>query len=377
MKIQRPSEGLTTTEAKPVPHAKSQKAWARWLDERLGAGPLLEHLREKDVPHHRYSMWYFFGGMTLFLFTVQVVTGILLLFYYSPGANTAFESVQYIMGQVKFGWLVRSIHSWSANLMIGSLFLHMFSVFLLKGYRSPRELTWVTGVLLFFVVLGFGFSGYLLPWNQLAFFATKVGTEIAGAVPFVGHQIVRLLRGGDDVTGLTLSRFFALHVAILPIVAVVLLSAHLLLIQKQGISVPLSIEERKRPVIRLPFFPDFFLRELIGWYIVVAALAALAALDPWPLGVKADPLAPAPEGIKPEWFFLWLYQTLRYLPAKILGLEGEMVGVCVISIAFALWIVVPFLDKKASAGRRSPAFTAIGWGAIFYIIGMTLWGHYA
>jgi cytochrome b6 len=370
----------TLTEVEPVAPrtpARRSRRLARWMDERLGTSRVLAHLREKDVPHHRHSVWTFFGGMTLFLFGVQAVTGVLLLLYYTPGEDGAFESVQFIMTQVRFGWLVRSLHSWSANLMIASLFVHMFSVFLLKAYRRPRELTWVTGVLLFFLVLGFGFSGYLLPWNQLAFFATKVGTEIAGAIPLVGESMLKLLRGGDDVTGVTLSRFFALHVAVLPLATLGVLGVHLLLIQRQGISVPPSIERARQRVRRIRFFPDFFLRELIGWYVALGVLAALAALDPWPLGVKADPLAPAPEGIKPEWFFLWLYQTLRLLPASILGVDGELLGVCLVNLGFALWIVVPFLDRKAARGQRSPAFTVAGWALLAYIVGMTLWGHFA
>src|SRR6187399_3094628 len=150
--------------------------------------------------------------MTLFLFGVQVFTGILLLLYYRPSAAEAYESVQFIVTQVPFGWLIRNIHSWSANLLILAAFAHFFSVFFLKSYRKPREMTWVSGILLLFLMLAFGFSGYLLPWNELSFFATKVGTGIAGAVPLVGDSLMRFLRGGDDVTGATLSRFYALHI---------------------------------------------------------------------------------------------------------------------------------------------------------------------
>ena len=168
------------------------------------------------MPVHTQKIWYYLGGMTLFLFGVQVFTGILLLLYYRPSAAEAYESVQFIVTQVQFGWLIRNVHSWSANLLIGLAFAHFFSVFFLKSYRKPRELTWVSGILLLFLMLGFGFSGYLLPWNELSFFATKVGTGIAGAVPVVGRFTLRLLRGGDDVTGATLSRFYGLHVAVLP-----------------------------------------------------------------------------------------------------------------------------------------------------------------
>ena len=167
-----------------------------------------------------------------------MLTGILLLLYYRPGANEAFESVQYIMTRVQFGWLIRSIHSWSANLMIFTAFAHMFSVLFLKAYRKPRELTWVSGVILLFLVMGFGFSGYLLPWNTLAFFATKVGTEIAGQVPIIGKPMMIFLRGGEEVTGATLTRFFGFHVAVLPGLATLLILLHLLLVQRLGMSVP-------------------------------------------------------------------------------------------------------------------------------------------
>src|SRR6476620_2805513 len=148
-----------------------------WLDERLSISSLQAMADKKEVPLHRHSIWYYFGGMTLFLFAVQVATGILLLLYYRPSSENAFESVQFIVTEVKFGWLIRSVHSWSANLMIATLFIHMFSVYFMTSYRRPREITWVSGVMLLLLAVGFGFSGYSLPWNKLAFFATKVGTE--------------------------------------------------------------------------------------------------------------------------------------------------------------------------------------------------------
>src|SRR5262245_8811114 len=188
--------------------------------------------------------------MTLFLFTVQIVTGILLLLYYRPSAENAFESVQFIMAQVRFGWLIRSIHSWSANLLVAVLFIHLFSVFFLRAYRQPRELTWITGVLLLIVTLAFGFSGYLLPWNTIAFFATQVGTEVAGVIPVAGPFLVRFLRGGTEVTGATLTRFFAFHVAMLPALSVVIVGLHLLLVQRHGMSVPFSAKLRRLKTMR-------------------------------------------------------------------------------------------------------------------------------
>jgi len=349
-----------------------------WLEERVDISGPMELARKKEVPRHRHGIWYYLGGMTLFLYGVQVVTGILLLLYYRPSASEAFESVQFIMTKVPFGWLIRSVHSWSANLLVFVLFLHMFSVYFLKAYRKPRELIWVTGVLLMGLMLAFGFSGYLLPWNELAFFATQVGTEVAGAVPLAGGFMLRFLRGGEQVTGGTLTRFFGFHVAILPALTVLLLGAHLLLVQQQGMSVPPSVERRRdregRPAKFMPFVPDFLLRDLVGWCIAIGLLAALAALLPWELGVKADPFAPAPAGIRPEWYFGWAFQTLKVVPAHILGLEGERLAILAMAAGGLFWLLVPFLDRDHSPGsRRSLIFTVLGWIVVAYIALMTVW----
>ena len=344
-----------------------------WLDERLSINTLSEIAQKKEVPLHRHSIWYYFGGMTLFLFVVQVVTGILLLLYYRPSAENAFESVQFIVTEVQFGWLIRSIHSWSANLMIATLFIHLFSVFFLRAYYRPREMTWVSGVFLLFISICFGFSGYLLPWNEVSFFATKVGTEIAGVIPVVGRPVLRFLRGGDDVTGATLTRFFGFHVAVLPATATVFLVIHVLLVQLHGMSVPPSMQ--KQNVRKMKFIPNFLLRDLIGWILAIGVLAALAALFPWELGTKADPFAPAPAGIKPEWYFLFMFQTLKYLPAKILGLDGEVLGIMAFNIVALLLFIVPFVDRGPDNRRRTLIFNIIGVVALLYIVVMTIVGY--
>ncbi len=329
------------------------------------------------MPLHRHRLWYYFGGMTLFLFAIQVATGILLLLYYRPSAEEAYESVQFLMAEVQFGWLIRSIHAWSANLMVATLFIHLFSALLLKAYRRPREITWMSGVALFGVTLGFGFTGYLLPWNELAYFATKVGTEITGAVPFVGHFMLRLLRGGDEVTGATLTRFYGIHVAILPAIVTGILGLHLYLVQKHGMSVPPSVERAGGPRRTMPFVPDFLLRDMVGWLSALAVLAALAAFLPAELGKKADPFAPAPIGIKPEWYFMFMFQTLKYLPATILGIEGEVVGILGFGLGGLFLLFLPFLDRHAEHGGRSTVFTWIGVGIIVFVIALTYLGYTA
>ena len=327
-----------------------------WLDERLALGDVIEALRHKTVPHHRYSVWYYFGGMTLFLFGIQVGTGALLLLYYRPSAAEAYESVQFIVTRVPFGWLVRSIHAWSANLMVASAVAHLFSVLFLHAYRRPRELTWLSGVLLLLLTLAFGFTGYLLPWNEVSFFATRVGTDIAAAVPLIGRGIVRFLRGGDDVTGATLTRLFGFHVAVLPAVASGLVALHLLLVQRHGMSVPPSVARRAaedRGAIRaMPFIPHFLLRDLFAWTIVLAALAALSTFYPWELGTKADPFAPAPAGIRPEWYFLWAFETLKHVPPAIAGINGELIAVAVMAAGALAALLLPFLAGHTAQTRR-------------------------
>jgi len=347
----------------------------RWIDERVQIEQLVQFMGKKYVPVHRHSVWYYFGGVSLFLFIIQVVTGILLLLYYKGSEELAYESIQFIMSKVEFGWLIRSIHSWAANLFVLTAIIHMFSVYFEKAYRKPREMTWLTGMLMLFLALGFGFSGYLLPWNELAFFATKVGTDIAGVIPVIGKPLMVFLRGGEDVTGATLSRFFGFHVAVLPGIFTVLLGIHLLLVQRQGMSEPLGLEQKSAGELKtMPFFPNFLLRDLLLWLIVLNLLAILAVFFPWELGVKADPFAPAPAGIKPEWYFLFMFQTLKYLPAEMWFIEGEVFGVLAFTVAGILWTLVPFWDRKSARGERNRLVNYLGLFAVMYIILFTILG---
>jgi len=350
----------------------------RWFDDRLGLAGFERLARKKEVPVHRHTIWYYLGGMTLFLFIVQVGTGILLLFYYRASASEAYESIHFIMTEVKFGWLIRSIHHWAANLMIAALFIHMFSVLLLRAYRPPRELTWLTGGGLLVVSLAFGFTGYLLPWNQLAYFATRVGTQIVGVVPIVGGEMLRLLRGGDNVSGATLTRFYAFHAAVLPTVIVGLLGAHVYLVQKHGMSTPPGVESRGGARGSLPFVPHFLLRDLVGWLAALAIVAGLAAYFPAELGLKADPFAPAPAGIKPEWYFMFMFQTLKYLPAHILGIEGEIIGILGFGLAALVLVFIPFIDRRREGKASHPAWNYLSYvwlAMIVFILVMTYLGY--
>ena len=232
---------------------------------------------------------YYLGGITLFLFGVQVITGTLLSLYYKPTADAAYDSVKYITSTVEFGWLIRSVHHWGANLMIICLILHVVRIFVQGAFKYPRELTWVVGIGLLAATIGFGFTGYLLPWDQRAFWASVVGTEIAGGVPLIGESLLQLLRSGSDVTDATLGRFFGMHVLVLPLLLGLFLVVHLTIVHQLGIANPKRPEPRPgttpapgddAPEKLKPFFPNYVLDEVIAWAAFLAVLVALASILP-------------------------------------------------------------------------------------------------
>lgn len=219
-------------------HTLSDRA-LNWLDERLDVtGPLKEFL-QRPVPPHVSNWMYCLGGIAFFFAMVQGITGVLLALYYRPTPEGAYDSILLIMNEVRFGWLIRSMHSWAATLMVVFAVLHLIRVFVTGSYKPPRELNWIAGVLLGVLTLAFGYTGYLLPWDQRAFWASTVGTDIAGSVPLIGGTILYLLRGGTEVTALTLTRFYAAHMLILPVGFMVVLAAHFVMIHRQGIAGPL------------------------------------------------------------------------------------------------------------------------------------------
>jgi hypothetical protein len=216
--------------------------WARtveWVDERYELSPVLSKLAAKPVPRFAMKWWYCLGGITAFLFVVQGITGIMLAFYYKPAAAEAYNSILYIENEVRFGAAVRMIHHWAANGMIVMCIAHMLRVFIMGAYKKPRELNWVSGVLLLFLTLLFGFTGYLLPWDQRAYWATTVGTDIGGALPAIGNLILVFLRVGWDVSEATLGRFYGLHIIVTPLLTVAFMVAHFMMIRKLGVQRPL------------------------------------------------------------------------------------------------------------------------------------------
>lgn len=351
------------------------KSTYRWLDERLDLESALRPLREKRVPMHRHSIWYYLGGMALTLMLVQVVTGLLLMIYYRATVEAAHPSIVRIMTEVPAGSLIRSLHSWTASALVLVLGAHALSTLLMAAYRRPRELTWLSGVALLGLVMFFAFSGYLLPWNERAYFATRVGTGLAAAIPLVGSWLEGLLRGGDEVGPDTLGRFFALHVAVLPAVAAILLGGHLWLVQRLGISTPPSARRRRR--MSLPFFPDFLLRDAVVSLTLLAVLVTLALTWPADVGAAADPMRPAPEGVAPEWFYLFLFQVLKMLPQRVAGIEQDTLVMAGSLLVGLLLTLLPLWDSREQGGRRRKVIRAAAVALAVFAVGMTFYAAWA
>lgn len=352
-----------------------------WFDERLRARDLFAALVHVRIPANART--YYFGGVTLFLFGVQVVTGTLLVLYYKPTPDAAFDSVKYITSVVEFGWLIRSVHHWAANLMIVFLVLHLARVFIQAAYKYPRELIWLMGIGLLAVTIGFGFTGYLLPWDQRAYWATVVGTEIAGGVPVVGPALLDLLRGGADVTDATLGRFFGMHVLVLPLLLGAFLVAHLTIVHQLGLANPRRPTPRKQAVTRTPtvvvpgttperlkpFFPNYVLDEAIAWAAMLALLVVLASMLPAGLEAKANPIE-TPAHVKPEWYFLAAYQLLKIVPRDV-GIMAPIVGIAILGL-------LPFLDRNPEVrARKRPLALLLGLVVAVSVGGLSVWGYYS
>lgn len=349
-------------------HSKLSGKVSRYILRRYPVWPIIDHLANKVVPVHKHSVWYNIGGIALFFLAVQIITGILLMVYYRPALP--WDSIQRIVMEVPFGNMIRSVHHWSANLMVFTLFVHMFSTFFMKAYRRPREFTWLSGAAMMGMILLFGFSGYLLPWDDLSFFATRVGMSEIEKAPLIGAWLADLARGGGDVTIDTIGRFYVLHVMVLPLLILAAVGVHLFFIQVQGVSEPDSFaalpENKKR---YRKYFTEFIFAEIPVWLFLGALLVALSAAFPRELMPEADPFSSAPEGIKPEWYFLAQYQLLKSFPGKL-----EMVGLILLSLLPLGILIVPFIDRAIPADSRGRLVNRIGIIALLGLIVYTLWG---
>lgn len=328
---------------------------------------LLRHAGSEPVPYHLKKWWFCLGGTVAYLFIFQVITGILLTFYYVPSPDAAYQSVAQITNEVRFGWYIRSFHKWSSNFMIVALFLHMMRVFFTGAYRHPRQLNWMVGFGLMGVTLMFGFTGYSLVYEQLSYWGTTVAANLAEATPLIGTWLGYFLRGGPEVGGNTLTRFFVLHIGVLPTVAVLLLGLHIYLIRAQGVTeLHFEGEEITRQDRHFRFFPDHVTTELIVGVLLMYLLTLLALAFPAALGDPANPSV-TPAHIKPEWYFYSNYRLLK--------LTSLRVSVVITMIVGAIMLFWPFIEewlaKKFKLPDKVPVF--IGIIAVLTIIFFTVW----
>jgi ubiquinol-cytochrome c reductase cytochrome b subunit len=336
-----------------------------WLDSRLKLAPLERTLLDESIPGGA-SWIYVFGSATLFLFGLQAITGMFLAIYYVPSPDAAYDSVQFIQNEVSFGWFVRGLHHWGASAVMVAIGLHLLQVFLYGAYKPPREPMWMVGVLLLLVMMAFGFTGYLLPWDQNAYWATQVGTNMVASVPLIGDILVRFLRGGEGLGALTLSRFFALHVLFLPTLLVSGILLHLFILRRVGPAGPWSHERAQQH--SEPFYPRQVYMDAVVMLGVFLTVMALAMTIPFPLADRADPVDHTFTPV-PEWYFLFFYQFLKYMSGPL-----EPLATWVLPTLFVLGLLfLPFLDRNPER-RPSARPVAVMAGAVFLLAVFALLG---
>ena len=339
----------------------------QFLNERLPLAEFSAHMR-KPLPKH-INLLFSLGSLAMFLLLLQAATGAFLALYYSPSPEHAHNAVTYISEEVAFGAFVRGLHHWGASAMVIIVVLHLLRVVLYSSYKAPRELTWIFGVLLLLIVLGFGFTGYLLPWDDKAYWATVVGVEIASTAPVLGDFVAKVLRGGAEIGAVTLSRFYALHTIWLPWLAFGLVGAHLFFVRYYGSSgTPENTPEEMK--MGKPFYPHQVFEDVVGMLILFAILAALALFVSVPLEDVADPTN-ADYGPRPEWYFLFLFQLLKYFQGPF-----EIIGTFIIPTGgMLLLLFLPFLDKseRVVLWKRPIALTVTSV-CVVAIVGLTILG---
>jgi quinol-cytochrome oxidoreductase complex cytochrome b subunit len=327
----------------------------------------LRALGAEPVPHHLKRWWWCLGGTPLYLFVVQVVTGILLTLYYVPDPAGAYESVEHITREVRFGWYVRSLHRWAATLMIAAVFLHLLRVFFTGAYRRPRQLNWCVGVLLLATTLGFGFTGYSLIYEQLSFWGATVAANLVEAIPMIGQPAAILMRGGPEVSGTTLTRFFVFHIGLFPTLMLGLLFAHVALVRLHGVTELEFPGERVPPAERtFPFWPHHATTELLIGVVLMFVLTVLALTLPAGLGPKADPHVTPPH-IHPEWYFYFSFRLL-----KLTSLETSVYLTLALGAGIFLW---PFLEDVLHRGLRVPRDFSVVVGVLGFgaFLALTVW----
>ena len=334
----------------------NKQTFIDWLDERYPATKVWkEHIAEYYAPKN-FNFWYYFGGLAILVLVNQIVTGIWLTMNYDPSAEGAFASVEYIMRDVEWGWLLRYMHSTGASAFFVVIYLHMFRAMLYGSYRAPRELLWIFGMIIYVLLMAEAFMGYLLPWGQMSFWGAQVIINLFSTVPFIGEELGIWIRGDYVISGATLTRFFALHVVALPVALLLMVFLHLVALHKVGSNNPdgINIKDNKDehgiPRDGIPFHPYYTVKDLmgVGVFLILFSMVLFFApemggffLEP-PNFVPADPLT-TPEHIAPVWYFTPYYAILRAVPS-IAG--SAFPGVLAMGAAIVLFFFLPWLDKS-------------------------------
>jgi quinol-cytochrome oxidoreductase complex cytochrome b subunit len=341
-------------------------AVAKWFRERLPvSGDQLREMTNEPVPNHLKHWWWCLGGTPAYLFFVQIFTGILLAFYYQSSPDRAWESVRYITEEASFGWYLRSVHKWAATMMVAAVVLHQLRIYFTGAYRKPRELNWMVGMCLLVCTLTVGFTGYSLVYEQLSYWGATVGANISDSVPVVGGFMKTMLLGGEVYNDRTLSRFFILHAAVLPVVMLILIGIHITIIRLQGVTELQFPQDAGKKEKHFKFFPDHILSEVAIGITLMILLSVLATVLPATMGPRANPQV-TPEVIKPEWFF---YVAFRWL--KLFSGTAAVLSMGFIVFVMFLW---PFIDGAIRrVWKGSELSVWIGIIGTLTIIALTVW----
>jgi ubiquinol-cytochrome c reductase cytochrome b subunit len=356
-------------------------ALAEWADSRLGYSRFLKaHASEYYAPKN-FNFWYYFGSLALLVLVIQIITGIFLTMNYKPSAEDAFASVEYIMRDVEWGWLIRYMHSTGASAFFVVVYLHMFRGLMYGSYKNPRELVWIFGMLIYLALMAEAFFGYLLPWGNMSYWGAQVIVSLFGAIPGIGESLVEWIRGDYYISDITLNRFFALHVVALPLALVFLVIAHILALHEVGSNNPDGIEIKKvkgpdgHPVDGIPFHPYYTVKDLVGTVVFLALFTSVIFFAPEMGGyfLEHANFEPAnalqtPEHIAPVWYFTPFYAILRAVPNKLLGVV--LMGLAVVAFVFLPWLDRAKVKSIRYRGWISKAFLiafAISFIALGYL----------
>jgi len=335
----------------------NNKGLVAWIDDRFPLSSFIKnHLTQYYAPKN-FNFWYFFGALALFVFVMQILTGIFLTMHYKPDASMAFESVEYIMRDVSFGWLIRYMHSTGASLFFVVIYLHMFRGLMYGSYKKPRELLWLFGVLIFLLLMAEAFFGYLLPWGQMSYWGAQVIVNLFATIPFIGPDLAEWVRGDYLISDATLNRFFAFHVIALPLALAGLIFLHLVALHEVGSNNPDGIEIKQSkdkktgiPLDGIPFHPYYTVKDIMGLTVFLLVFAFIIFFAPEMNGyfleannfIPADPLV-TPAHIAPVWYFTPFYSILRAVPPI---LNSQFPGVAAMGLAVLIFFLVPWLDKS-------------------------------